>query len=165
MKHHFIHLIVLLCALSAFSTTYYVDASRPDDSGSATNWATAKQTIQSAVDLASAGDTVLVTNGVYDIGGKPAVCHTLTNRVITGEHILLQSTSGPELTFICGEEGTDEKEHTNAVRGVFLQFGATLSGFTIMDGHTVEWSENDSDRSGGGIWADVGRVVTNCIIN
>ena len=79
---------LLLLALTIYATvplqavTYYVDASRPDDSGAGTSWATAKQTIQSAVDLSVSGDTVLVTNGIYSTGGKVAPGYNVTNRVM-----------------------------------------------------------------------------------
>lgn len=47
--------------------TYYADASRPDDSGDGLSWATAKQTLQAAIDLApdGYGDTVRVADGIY----------------------------------------------------------------------------------------------------
>ncbi|MDD5678622.1 MAG: hypothetical protein PHW60_11650 [Kiritimatiellae bacterium] len=55
-----------LMASRALSATSYVDASRSDDTGTATNWATAKRTIQAAAGLtAASGDLVLVTAGEY----------------------------------------------------------------------------------------------------
>ncbi len=43
--------MAMVCG-SAFAqaTTYYVDAAQADDSGAGISWATAKQTIQAAVD-------------------------------------------------------------------------------------------------------------------
>ncbi|MDD5679328.1 MAG: hypothetical protein PHW60_15265, partial [Kiritimatiellae bacterium] len=84
--------------------TYYVDLNRPDDSGDGTNWATAKQTIQAAVDLAVANDLVLVTNGVYDKGGKAATAgSTLTNRVYSPLAITIRAVSAnPADTVIVG---------------------------------------------------------------
>ncbi|MCL1920606.1 MAG: hypothetical protein FWG50_05935 [Kiritimatiellaeota bacterium] len=101
------------------ATVFYVDWERPDDNGDGRSWATAKQDIQSAIDLAIvAGDTVIVTNGTY----WPIV---VGNRAIT-----IQSVNGAEHTFInggggsrCATLGTDEA-HTNTV----------LSGFTLTGG-------------------------------
>jgi len=55
-----------------FSAEYYVDASRSDDTGSATSWATAKQTIQAAVDLTTAGENSLYHGG--SIKGECNAC-------------------------------------------------------------------------------------------
>ena len=63
-------------------TFFYADASRQDDSGDGLSWATAKQTIQAAVDLAADGDTVLVTNGVYDIGVRLTPNGLFRNRLV-----------------------------------------------------------------------------------
>ena len=68
MKKTLIFLTVLLSAVSAFSVEYYVDASRPDDSGDGASWTDAKQSIQAALDVAANGDTVWVTNGAYFTG-------------------------------------------------------------------------------------------------
>jgi hypothetical protein len=76
MKQKLIFLAALLTALSALSAEYFVDAARPDDTGAATNWATAKKTIQAAVDLTVNGDTVWVTNGVR--GGLDNSDHRLS---------------------------------------------------------------------------------------
>ncbi|MFA5688804.1 MAG: hypothetical protein WC959_06635, partial [Kiritimatiellales bacterium] len=47
------------------AATYYVDASRADDSGDGQSWAAAKKTIQAAINAAGAGDEIIVTNGTY----------------------------------------------------------------------------------------------------
>jgi hypothetical protein len=50
----------------AAATPIYVDATRPDDSGAGTSWATAKKYIQSGVTIVDAGGTVYVAAGTYD---------------------------------------------------------------------------------------------------
>lgn len=49
----------------AFEAKWFVDARKPNDDGDGRSWATAKQTIQTAVDLAEAGDSIAVAGGVY----------------------------------------------------------------------------------------------------
>jgi len=73
------------------NTLFYADASRPDDSGDGLSWATAKQTIQAAVDLAADGDTVLVTNGVYDIGVRLTPNGLFRNRLVITNAITVKS--------------------------------------------------------------------------
>jgi hypothetical protein len=50
----------------AAATPIYVDASRPDDSGGGTSWATAKKYIQSGINIVDAGGTVNVAAGTYN---------------------------------------------------------------------------------------------------
>ena len=76
----FLGLATLLVALSSSASTHYVDVKSTNPIPPYTNWATAANVIQDAVDAATTGDTVLVTNGVYATGGK-AVYGLMTNRV------------------------------------------------------------------------------------
>jgi len=48
------------------ATTYYVDASRPNDTGNGLSLATAKKTLNAAVNLMAGGDTLLVKAGTYN---------------------------------------------------------------------------------------------------
>ena len=70
------------CA-SAFGRTLYVAKDNANASAPYTNWYTAATNIQDAIDVATNGDTVLVTNGVYDTGGRRSM-ERMTNRVAIG---------------------------------------------------------------------------------
>ncbi len=118
-----------------------------------TNWASAATTIQAAVDAASAGDTVLVTNGTYVSGG--AEVYGTSNRVALSRAVALHSVNGATYTHIVGE---------TAMRCVYLTNGAVLAGFTLTGGHTGtngDWTA----RSGGGLLIDRGGSVSNCIVS
>jgi hypothetical protein len=65
------------------------------------SWGTAATNIQDAVDLAGTGDSVLVTNGVYGSGSRPAADGSM-NQVMVGAAITLQSLNGPAVTAIDG---------------------------------------------------------------
>ena len=61
--------LLALCALFAASSAearnLYVDASRPNNKGNALSLKKAKKTIQAAINIAKAGDTILVYPGTY----------------------------------------------------------------------------------------------------
>lgn len=164
MKQKLIFLAALLTALSAFSAEYFVDASRPNDNGAATNWATAKKTIQAAVGLTVDGDTVWVTNGIYDTGGAVTPGYSLTNRVCITNAITVQSVNGAEATIIKGAAGSNGGQYADSVRGALMRNGCTLSGFTITGGYTKP-TGNSRDCAGGGVWLESGCVVSNCILS
>ena len=142
---------------------FYVDASRPDDSGNAASWATAKQTIQAAVDLAvMAGDVVWVTNGVYELGGRVTPGHLLTNRVVITNAIEVRSVNGPEATVIRGQG----PRGPNAVRCAYMSAGK-LIGFTVTNSYTRLDGDGSYDQNGGGInmYPSTSAVVSNCVVS
>ena len=142
----------------------YVDASRPDDTGAGTNWATAKRTIQAGVDAVSTTGTVWVTNGVYDAGGAVTPGYALTNRVCITNAIVLQSVNGPAVTVIKGAAGSNGSNDVDSIRGVFMDGGCALNGFTVTNGYTMASGNTDYDRSGGGVWMTTNCTASNLIV-
>jgi hypothetical protein len=128
------------------------------------NWSTAATNIQNAVDVATNGDLVLVTNGVYATGGRRWF-DSGTNRVTLTNSITLKSVNGPAFTLIVGNQvvGTGPVL-TNAVRCVGIGNSAVLSGFTLTNGEGG-WGNYPM---GGGV-ANLLSIsptatVTNCVV-
>ena len=144
----------------ARGATWYV-APGGDDGAAGTTWATAKATIQAAVDEAADGDEVLVSNGVYETGGRVEEGYSLTNRVLIDKAVTVRSVNGPEVTIIKGAGPSGE----NAVRCVWLGSGAVLCGFTLTNGHTRSSGHSEHEKSGGGAWCECGAVLSNCVIS
>src|SRR5262245_59543115 len=96
------------------------------------DWTSAATNIEDAIVSASAGDVIVVTNGVYSSGGK-VMAGTLTNRVVIDKPITVQSINGAFVTTILGRTARDP----GPVRGAWLTNGATLSGFSILYGRTL----------------------------
>ena len=139
---------------------YYVDASRPDDSGDGLSWSTAKQTIHAAIDLTGSGDIVNVADGTYN-SGTTTVGSDSKNRVHLNKTITVQSVNGAGSTSITG--ASDGGGYgTDAIRPVYMTAG-TLDGFTISGGYTQSGISQGGDDCGGGLWIS-GGTVTNCII-
>jgi len=87
--------------LPATAAVHYVNLDNPTPAAPYTNWASAAVTIQEAIDAADVGDVVLVTNGVYQTGGRP-FNGVLTNRVAVTKALELRSVNGPAVTRIRG---------------------------------------------------------------
>jgi hypothetical protein len=173
MKFACLRLTTAVLAFLAFRTSgavLYVDLNSTNPVPPYAGWSTAATDIQDAVDAANSGDTVLVTNGVYQTGGRPFSLPDfgpiLTNRVLVTNVITLKSVNGPAVTFIVGNQVPGTINDYGAVRCVYLGEGATLSGFTITNGATGPGGSDGIWESwGGGLDCPSGDVVvSNCVI-
>jgi len=148
--------VLLLLAFKVSATTHYVDANGTNPVSPYTSWVTAATNIQNAVISATVGDMVLVTNGIYQFGGIPTPG---SNRVSILNPVTVQSINGPAVTVIKGYQVPGTTNGANAVRCVYLNNGATLSGFTLTNGATPNF-----DYGGGVKCASTNCLVTNCVI-
>jgi uncharacterized repeat protein (TIGR03803 family) len=155
--------LLVLAVVPTSASVLYVNANNSSPSLPYQDWASAATRIQDAVDAAAPGDTVLVTNGVYDAGGRTVKTGPLVNRVVVEKAIQLASVNGPEVTVIQGNQVPGVTNGDGAIRCVYLSSGATLSGFTLTNGATLAAGPDETLSSGGGIWCESkSAVVLNC---
>ena len=173
MKRKLLSLVELTILALAFTqmasaqTTWYVTT---NGTGSGTSWADATNSIQDAIDASSAGDTVLVSNGVYNTGGVtnyPASRH-LTNRVAISKAIIFRSANNdPANTIIEGAWDPDTTNGPMSVRCVFIAAGAEMIGFTLRNGSTLaKPSAVSYDDAGGGVLFETTTTpitISNCV--
>ncbi|MBU0714845.1 MAG: right-handed parallel beta-helix repeat-containing protein [Verrucomicrobia bacterium] len=159
----------------AGAATNYVDRYGTNPTPNYTNWVTAATSIQDAVNVAMAtpGNTVLVSNGVYDTGWTKTPGFALTNRVCVTNAIILRSVNGPNYTSIKGAPAPNglvglEGMGTGAVRCVYLAGGASLIGFTLTNGYAMTNSAGGSyveeDMGGVGVFVATSGSVSNCVM-
>jgi hypothetical protein len=123
-----------------------------------TNWVTAATNIQDAIDAANAGDFIVVSNGVYNYGGR-AVYGMATNRVVVDKAVTVQSVNGAASTIIQGVGSS------LGIRCAYLTNGAALTGFTLTTGGSRSSGDLLLEESGGGIWCESSSaVVSNCVV-
>jgi hypothetical protein len=139
-------------AINAPAATYYVNAGGTNPAPPYNSWSTAATNIQQAVDVATNGDLVLVTNVVYQPGGRPAPDNVQTSVICTNA-VTIQSVNGSAATVING---------SGEMRCVYLGNGAVFSGFTVTDGVITNTYPTGSC---GGIDCRTNALVENCLIN
>ena len=152
-------LILTAAAFSSGAAEYWVDRSRPDDSGDGRTAASAKRTLQAGVDLLQDGDTLYVLPGDYDEGGRAErTVNQQTNRVsiMNVSNVRIVSTHGKAVTRIVGKHSAEGRgTYSDSIRCIFSDGGAgiRIEGFTLLDGASGAGNENASSiNSGGGFY-------------
>lgn len=167
-----VFLSIMLTGL-ACATEYFVDGSRPDDSGDGLTVLTAKRTIQAAIDLTKPKDIVTVLPGIYgdsegsrtnpaDGRGQAAYRIVITNQV------LLRSRDGAEKTVIQGRRGSGaDGLGTGAIRGVYMRgvSYAAVEGFTITGCASVETAAAGQAHYGTAVTGNWNSYVLGCILS
>ncbi|MCO5052691.1 MAG: right-handed parallel beta-helix repeat-containing protein [Verrucomicrobiae bacterium] len=140
-------------------TVHCVDAAGTTPQSPYLNWSTAATNIQEAIDAAQAGDIVLVTNGLYNTGGRiVAGPERYRHRMVLDRPLLVTSVNGPEVTHISGYGGASSPAATRCAWVAADPAG--LSGFTLREGETMQ-----SIVGGGGVFCEaVFAELANCII-
>lgn len=133
----------LVASTSLHGAVRYVNVNNPNPMPPYLDWAGSASNIQDAVDEASTGDEIVVTNGVYQTGSRQFPASAGTNRVLASKTVTVRSVNGSWVTVIRGEPG---------VRCAYLAEGAVLVGFTLTQGDS---------REGGGVY---GGTLSNCVL-
>lgn len=118
--------------------TRYVWTNSPSPSSPYNAWSSAAHEIQTAVDVSSDGDTVLVTNGTYQ--GVGAIVADDWPRVVSITNgVIVRSVNGPALTIVDGQYSNQcfGLDHANAVADGFTMTRGTQGAWCGTNGGTV----------------------------
>ena len=139
----------------------YVMLSNTNPAAPYLNWSTAATNIQDAVDASVAGDMVLVSNGIYNAGGR-VFYGTTSNRLVVNKAVTVESLNGPAMTTIMGFYFPGLAHPTG--RCAYLTNSAMLNGFTLDYGGALTSGTGTTNASGGGVWCESqSAVVSNCV--
>ncbi|MBU0679736.1 MAG: right-handed parallel beta-helix repeat-containing protein [Verrucomicrobia bacterium] len=157
-------LSVAVSVLTSPGTVRYVAPGSPSPTPGYTNWLTAAHILQEAVGMSTNGDTVLVSNGFYSVGGALVPSNITSNRVVVSVGVTVRSVNGPDVTTIAGapDPFMPDGLGSNAVRCAAVD-GGVLAGFTLTSGYTRNTPNNVGEKGGGGVFIESG-TVSNCII-
>lgn len=134
---------------------YYVDADGTSPASPYSSREQAATNIQSAIDVAVPGGTVLVLDGIYASGNREAY-GPVKNRIVIDRPIVVRGFNGADTTTIVGGSGT---------RCAYVEAGATLEGFTLRDGSASSGLGSTLEKCGGGAWCEPGgAAVKHCVI-
>ncbi|MBU4257627.1 hypothetical protein KKC04_04425, partial [Patescibacteria group bacterium] len=133
-------------ALTLWADTHYVSLDGTNDSVNGyITWSGAATQIQWAVSAAGVNDTVLVSNGIYNLTNRISIAANITVRSLNGTNVTIVDGGYPAMTNQC-----------------FYMTAGTLDGFTIRNGCTTNIT---TQEGGGGVQLNgININVLNCLI-
>ena len=139
------------------ATTQYVAQATGDDANDGLSWATAKATIQNAIDWAADGDEIVVADGVYTSGSEKQGITNWKNA-----HLFIRSVNGAKTTIIDGEGrhrcvGMATRQPTDPPNSYAHE---SRTDYVTMDGFTLR---NGYQPNAGGA-AAIAVTLKNCIL-
>ena len=129
-----------------FAATYYVDPLGAHELPYDT-WDAAATDIQSAIDVAEDGDTVLVTDGLYLVTAQIEIARGIEVRSVNGAAATTVDRVGPE----------------NHRLFHLANANACLDGFTLTHGSAN--GSNGADKYGGAVLMYGGARIMNCVVS
>ena len=124
--------------------------------------------IQASVDVATANDTVLVTNGTYYPADQISVTNDITVKSVNGAENTIVDGNNTNRCFYLDSDDTIEGftilngSSTNSGGGVYLHYGGTVNDCIISGNYAFGTAYNEG---GGGVYSDYMGMVQNCIIS
>jgi len=167
MKKIFIALVVMVLVMPpvfADLTNRYVVKNNAGAAIPYDTLAKAAADIQTAINYAYAGETVLVAAATYDAGGTNLF--SLTNRIYISKAITVKSIDNNPITTVI--KGAWDPVITNgpaAVRCVYMVTNSLLIGFTLTNGATATSGDYRSECGGGVCSAATTTYISNCVIS
>lgn len=165
MKRFFLLALCLaFAATAAEAKTYYVNAARPNNNGNGLKPATAKKTIQAAINLAKDGDTILVYPGEYTpikTNNKKIAVKSVKGAALT--KIVKTSTQVDIALALLGKTWTETYVDSHGKKQTYSSVpyskgkNTTLAGF-LLDG------KNRSNGGGNFLFAISGGTVKSCSV-
>jgi hypothetical protein len=156
--------------------THYVDASNSAPAAPYTTWAAAASDIQSAVDAADHGDTVLMADGTYYITSKIDVMKSVAVRSLNGAENTVVDAGGNCRVFTLSSSTGPISLEGLTLTGGYASHAVTLGGAVFAYGNSdirianciVENNESPGSAGGINLNANAGKhitaTVTNCLI-
>jgi hypothetical protein len=139
----YLTIINVLACVNLLADTHYVSKTGTNSTPPYSTWGTAATNLQLAVQEATAGDVILVTNGIYH------------GNIKVDKPLAIVSVNGPQFTVLSGGGPC-----------ITLTNGSSLSGFTVTGGSNTEDVNFPPYGVAGGVYClSTGVYLTNCVIS